>query len=60
MWVFGLVDTSHTPALGYVQIVQCLDAATLLLIIQQHVHSGTIIHSDQTNILNDITTQYPV
>ena len=47
MWVFGLVDTSHSPALGYMEIVQTRDAATLLPIIQQHVAPGTIIHSDQ-------------
>ena len=47
MWVFGLVDTSHAPALGYMEIVQTRDAATLLPIIQQHVHLGTIIHSDE-------------
>ena len=34
VWVFGLVDTSHTPAL--VQVAQ-RDAATLLPIIQAHV-----------------------
>ena len=47
MWVFGLVDTSHTPALGYMEIVSQRDAATLLPIIQAHVAPGTIIHSDQ-------------
>ena len=46
-WVFGLVDTSHTPALGYMEMVQTRDAATLLPIIQRHVAPGTIVHSDQ-------------
>ena len=36
VWVFGLVDTSHMPALGYMQIVPQRDAATLLPIVQAH------------------------
>ena len=47
MWVFGLVDTSHEPALGYMEIVDTRDAATSLPIIQRHIAPGTIIHSDQ-------------
>ena len=47
VWVFGMVDVSHTPALGYMQIVQDRTAATLLPIIQAHLAGGTIVHSDQ-------------
>ena len=47
MWVFGLVDVSQSPALGYMEIVHRRDAVTLLPIIQQHVAPGTIVHSDQ-------------
>ena len=47
VWVFGLVDTSHMPALGYMQIVPQRDAATLLPIVQAHTLPGTIIHSDE-------------
>ena len=47
MWVFGLADSSHTPALGYMEIVPDRSAATLLPIIQAHVAPGTIIHSDE-------------
>ena len=46
IWVFRMVDTSQTPALGYMQIVPDCTAATLLPIIQSHVQPGTIIHSD--------------
>ena len=47
MWVFGMVDTSHQPALGYMELVANRDAQTLLPIIQAHAATGTIIHSDQ-------------
>ena len=46
VWVFGIVDTSYQPALGYMEIVQCRDAATLLPIIQAHTAPGSIVHSD--------------
>ena len=46
-WVFGLVDTSHEPALRYMELVQSRDAATLLPIIQAHVQPNTTIHSDE-------------
>jgi len=35
--VLGMVDTSYSPALGYMEIVQQRDAATLLPIINSHV-----------------------
>ena len=47
VWVFGLVDTSHTPALVYMQVVPQRDAAILLPNVQAHSLPGTIIHSDQ-------------
>ena len=46
-WVFGMADTSQTPALGFMQIVSSRDAATLPPIIAAHVALGTEIHSDQ-------------
>ena len=46
-WVFGMVDTSHEPALGVMELVPSRDARTLLPIIQQHVQPGTIIWSDE-------------
>ena len=45
--MFGLVDTSQTPALGYMEVVHRRDAATLLPIIRAHTAPGTIIHSDE-------------
>ena len=47
VWVFGIVDTFHTPALGYMRVVLRRDARTLLLIIQTTVAPGSIVHSDE-------------
>ena len=42
-----MVDTSQSPALGVMKIVPDRSAATLLPIMQQHLRSGTIVHSDE-------------
>ena len=55
-WVFGMVDTSHQPALGYMELVQRRDAATLLPIIQAHASNGTIIHSDQWSAYSQVSS----
>ena len=47
LWVFGLVDTSIQPAIGYMEIVEKRNAETLLPIIKRTVLPGTIIHSDE-------------
>ena len=54
IWVFGLVDTSQIPALGYMEIVPQRDAATLLPLINAHVAPGTIIHSDEWAAYNRV------
>ncbi|KAF9744318.1 hypothetical protein NGRA_3576 [Nosema granulosis] len=46
VWVFGIVDTSTSPAIGYMRIVEDRSAATLLPIVQEVCLPGTIIHSD--------------
>ena len=38
---------SYTPALGYMEMVTCLDAMILLPIIKQHLHPGIVIRSDE-------------
>ena len=44
---FGMVDISHTPAQGYMEIVPRIDAATLLPIINRHIAPGTEVWSDE-------------
>ena len=58
-WVFGMVDTSSTPSLGYMQMVDSRDAATLLPIIQAHTAPGTIINSDEWAAYSRISRDIP-
>ena len=57
VWVFGIVDTSYKPALGYMQIVNRRDSATLLPIIQASVAPGSIVHSDEWSAYRQIQSQ---
>ena len=56
IWVFGMVDTSQTPALGFMNVVDQRNAATLLPLIQAHVAPGTIIHSDEWAAYNRVAS----
>ena len=60
IWVFGMVDTSQTPALGVMVTVQDRTAQTLLPIIQRHLHPGTIVHSDQWSAYRQVQQLPPV
>ena len=51
-----MVDVSHSPALGYVQVVHQRDAATLLPIIQQHTKPNTEVHSDEWAAYNNVAS----
>ena len=57
-WVFGMVDTSTSPATGYMELVEKRDAATLLPIINRIVRPGSIIHSDQWRAYNRISDTF--
>ena len=51
-----MADTSHTPALGFMQVVDSRDAATLLPIIAAHVVPGTEVHSDLWRAYNGVSS----
>lgn len=55
IWCFGIVDTSYSPAKGYVQIVEDRSRATLFEIINKICLPGTIIHSDEWRAYSTIT-----
>lgn len=54
VWVFGMCDTSQTPALGVMCTVRNRTAQTLLPILQQHLRNGTVVHSDQWAAYNHV------
>ena len=51
VWVFGF---SHSPALGYMEVVPRRDAATLLPILNSHIAPGTEVWSDQWSAYNGV------
>ena len=49
-----MVDVSHVPALGYMEVVDQRDASTLLPIINGHIVAGTTVWSDMWAAYNGI------
>ena len=47
IWVFGIVDISFKPSVGFMEIVENRGAEILLPIIQSVVRPGSIVHSDE-------------
>lgn len=56
-WVFGIVDTSFSPSLGYMELVPNRQAATLLPIIQAHVARDTTVYSDEWSAYRQLSTR---
>ena len=54
VWVLGMVDTSQSPSLGYMEIVPSRDTLTLRNVIQAHVNPGTAVHTDQWAAYNSL------
>ena len=52
--MFGIFDTQYEPSQPYLQLARRRNAATLLPIIWQKVHPGTIVYSDQWAAYNRI------
>ena len=52
--MFGLVDTSHKPALRVMQVVAQRDAATLLPLVQQYTKPNTEVWSDEWRAYNNV------
>lgn len=57
VWVFGIVDTSKTPAVGYMEVVERRNAETLLPIINRVVRAGSTIHSDEWAAYSSISSR---
>ncbi|KRH94410.1 hypothetical protein M153_27000010063 [Pseudoloma neurophilia] len=47
VWVFGIADTTFTPAKVYLEVVESRSAQRLLPIIKRAVLPASIIHSEQ-------------
>ncbi len=60
VWVFGLADTSQSPALGYMEVVHQWDAATLLPIIHAHVALGAFTFLDSTPVIDGLKSELPM
>lgn len=57
-WVFGGVDTSKQPHIGFMEIVETRNQETLLPIIEKYIADGSTIHSDQWKAY-DILDSHP-
>ena len=60
MWVLGMVNTTTSPAVSYMEIVDARDAATLLPVINTVVQQWSIIYSDKWRAYRNINGQRDV
>jgi hypothetical protein len=47
IWAISIVDTSTSPARGYIEIVPNRSRETLIAIIKKVVREGSVIHTDE-------------
>ena len=59
IWVFGMVDTTEVPAIGYMEIVDSRDATTLFPIVEAHIRPGTILWLDKWAAYNRLSSTVP-
>lgn len=57
IWVFGIVDTSTTPARPFMTVVPNRTAETLIPIIEKVCLPGTIIHTDGAKVYTKLSSQ---
>ncbi len=57
LWIFGIVDTSTSPGVGYMEIVERRNEDILLPIIEKIIRRGSIIYSDQWKAYQNITNK---
>lgn len=56
IWVFGIADTSSSPAKIYLKLVENRSSSVLLPIIQQICRPGSIIYSDKWKAYDNINS----
>lgn len=54
LWVFGMVDITNRPKVGYMEVVERRNAETLIPIINERVLPGTTIHTDEWRAYHNI------
>ena len=54
LWVFGMVDTGHIPGLGYMELVDQSNTATILPIITDHILPRETVSLDKWAACNTV------
>ncbi|CAL4069823.1 unnamed protein product [Meganyctiphanes norvegica] len=54
IWVLSIADTNCAPSIGYMEVVETKDAATLLPILLEVVQPGSIIHCKEWRAYREI------
>lgn len=59
MWVFGVISTATSPAKGYYEVVASRDRATLLLILEKCLQSGSEVYTDDWGAYRNLEQHLP-